>query len=66
MLGKGGGVVEASIARIRCAWGEFNAFIPTLTMRGAYIRLNSQDLRSKRSLQIMMICIVVNAPRMVL
>lgn len=38
MAGYGGGVKEASTARIRCACGNFVEQVPILTSRGASIK----------------------------
>ena len=35
MIGAGGGVEEASRARVRCAWAKFRELAPILTSRGA-------------------------------
>jgi hypothetical protein len=42
MLGRGGGVEEASRARVKCAWAKFNDLSPILTARGYPLRLKGK------------------------
>jgi hypothetical protein len=42
MIGKGGGVEEASRTRAKCAWGKFNELSPILTLRGASLKLKGK------------------------
>ena len=41
-LGSGVGVVEASRARVRCAWAKFAELSPILTVRGASYRIKGR------------------------
>ena len=41
-LGEGGGVEEAAIARVRCAWAKFKELSPILTARGASYRIKGK------------------------
>ena len=41
-LGCSGGVVEASKARVRCAWCKFRDLAPILTARGASLKLKGK------------------------
>src|SRR5580658_1311077 len=38
MIGDGGGVEEASRARVRCSWSKFMELAPILTLRGASLK----------------------------
>ena len=42
MVGEGGGAVEASKARVKCAWNKFREFSPILTTRGASLRMKGK------------------------
>jgi hypothetical protein len=46
VIGDGGGVEEASIARVRCAWGKFMELAPLLTARRVSLRLKGKIYRS--------------------
>ena len=41
-LGSGGGVVEATRARVRCAWAKFKEPSPILTVPGASYRIRGR------------------------
>ena len=41
-LDSGGGVVEATRARVRCAWTKFKELSPILTVRGASYRIKGR------------------------
>src|SRR5580698_5591187 len=45
VIGDGGGVEEASRARVRCAWSKFMELAPILTLRGASLRLKGKMYR---------------------
>ena len=38
MIGAGGGVEEATRARVRCAWAKFRKLSPILTIKGASLK----------------------------
>jgi len=42
MIGAGGGVEEATRARVRCAWGKFRELSPILTSRGASLKVKGR------------------------
>jgi hypothetical protein len=46
MLGAGGGVEEASRARVRSAWAKFRELAPILTARGASLRVKGKVYRA--------------------
>ena len=46
MIGSGGGVEEASRARVRSAWAKFNELAPILTMRGASLAVKGKVYRA--------------------
>src|SRR2546425_9504076 len=46
VIGKGGGVEESSIARVRCAWGKFMDLKMLLTARGASLRVKGKIYRA--------------------
>jgi hypothetical protein len=46
MIGAGGGVEEASRARVRCAWGKFRELSPILTSRGASLKVKGRIYRA--------------------
>src|SRR5580698_10232257 len=46
VLGDGGGVEEATRARVRCAWGKFMELAPILTARRASLKLKGKMYRS--------------------
>jgi hypothetical protein len=46
MIGAGGGVEEASRARVRCAWAKFRELSPILTARGASLKVKGKVYRA--------------------
>jgi len=46
LIGAGGGVEEASRARVRCAWGKFMKLAPVLTSRGASLKVKGKVYRA--------------------
>ena len=42
MIGTGGGVEEASRARVRCAWGKFRELSPILISNGASLNVKGK------------------------
>jgi hypothetical protein len=46
MLEVGGGVEEATKARVKCAWGKFRELIPILTARGASLKVKGKLYRA--------------------
>jgi hypothetical protein len=42
MIGAGGGVEEASRARVRCAWGKFRELFPVVGSRGVSLRVKGK------------------------
>ena len=44
-LGAGGGVEEATRARVRCAWAKFKELSPILTARGCIIPHKGKDIQ---------------------
>jgi hypothetical protein len=46
VIGDGGGVEEATRARVRCAWGKFMELAPILTARRVSLQLKGKIFRS--------------------
>ena len=46
MVEAGGGAEDASVARVRCAWGKFRELSPILTKRGASHKIKRKLYRA--------------------